>query len=122
MRPPMNALIAVAAVSLSAGSQDKQKVENLIPFDVASCFAPKTSPAPNADGVNAALRSLRPAVIECLLDAKARGGAEATVTLTAEGGKVSVSGVEGAGKACIEKLTSQITLPEKAPKATADIR
>src|SRR6476659_8436848 len=101
----MNALFAVAVVSLAAGGkQDQQRVENIVPFDVASCSAPKlAAPPANAEAMSGALRLLRPAVLECLTDAKARGGADANVTLTAADGKVAVSGIEGAGKACIEK-------------------
>jgi hypothetical protein len=120
----MNALIAVAVLTLSAGGKppEQQRVENLVPFDVASCFTPKASVPSNAEGVSGALRLLRPSAIECLVDAKARGGGEATVGLTFTDGGVTASGVEGPGKACIEKAAAQLTWPASAPKANSDVR
>ncbi|MBK7857683.1 MAG: hypothetical protein IPJ65_03435, partial [Archangiaceae bacterium] len=118
----MTALISVAVLCLAAekAAPDRQRVENLVPFDVAGCFAPTASIAPNAEGVTGGLRLARPAVLECLTDAKARGSAT-RVTLTFENGAVTATSVEGEAKACIEKAAGKVPWPAGAAKASIEL-
>jgi hypothetical protein len=116
----MNALIA-AAVLLAGPEQ--QRVVNLVPFDVASCFPPKvTLPnPPNAESVAGALRSVRPALLECLVDAKSHGAADGTV-VTLNGHAVTGTNLEESGKACVEKAVAALGLPASAPESPVEMR
>lgn len=117
----MHAPLFVTLVALSAQpAQDPQKVANIIPFDIASCFPPKATPAANPEGVSGALRLLRPHVIECLADGKLRAG-DVTVTVATGEAGLTVTGADGAAKACIEKAASGLTLPAGV-KASAEFR
>lgn len=121
----MNTWVAVAGALLSASpKQEQQRVANLVPFDVATCSTPKVvmpSP-PNTESVTGALRLIRPHVLECLTDAKARGAGDAPVTIAASDGGVTVTGAEGPGKACIEKAASSLGIPAGSPAASSEVR
>ncbi len=101
----------------------QQRVMNLIPFDVATCFPAKPAlPAPlNAEAVAGALRAARPGILECLVDPKSRGAAPETV-ITLNGRTVTGTNLEESGKACIEKALAVLELAADAPEAPVEVR
>ncbi len=96
----------------SAAPTERQKVQNLVPFDVGTCFPKKLDVGKTANEytLQAAYRGARPAINECLTDAKVQNPSaptkgKATISMDASGTTVSVTGdgLQPAGAACIEK-------------------
>jgi hypothetical protein len=106
-----------------APGPEQQRVVNLVPFDVASCFPQKPAlpTPPNAESVAAALRTARPSVLECLVDPKARGPAADTV-VSLNGHTVAGTNLESSGKTCVEKAVAALGLPQSAPEAPIELR
>src|SRR5262245_29358610 len=106
----MTALFALtpSLALLVSAAGEQQRVSNLLPFDVAICSPPKISlpAAPNAESVTGALRLLRPAVLECLVDPKSRAGADPVVTIKTAA--VSGANLSAEGKACVEKAVAAL--------------
>ncbi|HEY1418024.1 MAG TPA: hypothetical protein VGF41_08960 [Myxococcaceae bacterium] len=98
--------------SAAAPTEQRQRVQNLTPFDIGTCFPGKVDMGKTANEytLQAAFRAARPAVNECLTDAKVQNGTTATkgkaaMTIDASGTTVAVSGdgVQPAATGCIEK-------------------
>jgi hypothetical protein len=95
-----------------ANPAERQRVQNLVPFNLATCF-PTTldlGKTANEYTLQAAFRGARPAISECLVDAKVQNPSaptkgKATVTIDSSGTTVTVTadGLQPAGSACIEK-------------------
>ncbi|RYZ34809.1 MAG: hypothetical protein EOO71_37805 [Myxococcaceae bacterium] len=93
--------------------EERLRITNQPPFDLASCF-PKTQtlPSPANEGVLVgALLSVRPDVLECLVDPAHRGPAAATkvtvkTTVNAQGGTHAITGenLTPAGQQCIQQV------------------
>jgi hypothetical protein len=95
-----------------AAPADRQKVQNLVPFDIGTCFPSKLdlSKTANEYTLQAAFRGAIPAINECLVDAKVQNPAaptkgKATISIDGSGTNVTVAGdgLQPAGAACIEK-------------------
>jgi len=96
----------------AAAPTERQRVQNLVPFNLATCF-PTTldlGKTANEYTLQAAFRGARPAISECLVDAKVQNPnaptkGKATVTIDSSGTTVTVTadGLQPAGNACIEK-------------------
>jgi hypothetical protein len=101
---------------------EQQRVVNLVPFDVASCFPQKPAlpTPPNAESVAAALRTARPSVLECLVDPSTHGPWRDTA-ITLNGHTVTGGNLQESGKACIEKVIAALGLPESAPESPVEI-
>jgi hypothetical protein len=92
-----------------------QRVGNLVPFDIANC-APRAlelSKPINEYAVQAAFRSSRPYIQECLTDGRSYDSTKplhgkVNIAVDATGAKVTASaeGIQPAAKACIEKAVS----------------
>ena len=99
--------------SAAAAPAERQRVQNLVPFNVATCFPSKLELGKTANEytLQAAFRGARPAINECLVDSKvvqnpnAPTKGKATVTLDTSGTNVAVAGdgLQPAATACIEK-------------------
>jgi hypothetical protein len=112
------AAVALACLGLSAealAAEAAQKVGNLVPFDLASCNprALDLSKPINEFAVQAAFRSARPFIQECLTDAKNYDGTKplrGKVNTAVDGAGLKVSatgeGLQPAAKACIEKAVA----------------
>jgi hypothetical protein len=113
-------LIAMIALACAGGQSagggaspaERQRVSNLVPYDIASCFPAKLDLGKVANDytLQAAFRGARSAIQECLTDAKVQNPnattkGKATVTLDASGTTVTVSseGLQPAATSCIEK-------------------
>ncbi|RPH71054.1 MAG: hypothetical protein EHM78_08855 [Myxococcaceae bacterium] len=95
-----------------AAPTERQKVQNLVPFDIGTCFPSKLDLGKTANEytLQAAFRGARPAINECLTDAKVQAAGSATkgkVTMSIDGSGTNVTlasdGLQPAGAACIEK-------------------
>jgi hypothetical protein len=115
------ATIALCCLGLSGpalAADTKERVVNLVPFDIANC-SPHTlqlTKPMNEFGVQAGFRSARPYLQECLADTRTYDGAKpvrgkVNITVDSSGAKVNASGegLQPAAKACIEKaVTTQL--------------
>jgi len=97
----------------SANPAERQRVSNLVPFDVANCFPAKLDlgKVANEYTLQAAFRGARPFIQECLTDARVQNPAaptkgKVTITLDGSGTAVAISGdgLQPAATACIEKV------------------
>jgi hypothetical protein len=95
-----------------AAPTERQKVQNLVPFDIGTCFPSKLDLGKTANEytLQAAFRGARPAISECLTDAKVQNPrtatkGKATMSIDGSGTTVTVTGdgLQPAGAACIEK-------------------
>jgi len=91
---------------------ERQRVSNLVPFNVANCYPTKLDLGKTANEytLQAAFRGVRPEINECLVDAKVQNPnaptkGKVTVTLDSSGTTVGVTGdgLQPAATACIEK-------------------
>src|SRR5215468_7844919 len=127
MRRQFSSLIAVVAGLVAVGlacaggqstgmnppaAAQQQRVQNIIPFNLATCFPTKLDLGKTANEytLQAAFRGALPAINECLVDAKVQNPnaptkGKVTVTLDSSGTTVGVTGdgLQPAGAACIEK-------------------
>jgi hypothetical protein len=122
MRRQFSLLIAVVAVACAGGQSapttaaanpaERQRVQNLVPFDVATCFPGKLDlgKVANEYTLQAAYRAARPAINECLADGKLQNASaptkgKAAVSLDGTGTSVTVTaeGLQPAAVACLEK-------------------
>jgi hypothetical protein len=96
-----------------ASTTDRQRVENLVPFDIGTCFPSKLDLGKTANEytLQAAYRGAHPAIYECLADGKVQNPAaptkgKSTISIDGSGTTVSVTGngLQPAGAACIEKV------------------
>ena len=97
----------------AASKEERMRIGNQAPFDVAVCQSkPITLPQPpNQASLVGAILSLRPQVMECLVDPKHRGSADSTrvtvkTSLTDKAATHTVSGdnLTPEGVACIQKV------------------
>jgi hypothetical protein len=93
--------------------EERTRITNQSPFDLAACFPrEQTLPAPANEGVVVgALLSVRPDVLECLVDPANRGPAASTkvvvkTTVNAQGATHAITGenLTPAGTACVQKV------------------
>jgi len=96
----------------AAAPGERQRVQNLVPFDIATCWPRRLDLGKTANEftLQAAYRGARPAINECLVDARVQNPAattkgKATITIDGTGASVAVTGdgLQPAGAACIEK-------------------
>jgi hypothetical protein len=96
----------------AASAAERQRVQNLVPFDVASCFPSKLDLGKTANEytLQAAYRGARPAINECLADGKLLNASaptkgKASISMDASGTSVTITGdgLQPAAIACIEK-------------------
>ena len=122
--PLFIAVIALACASgqtaggaAGAGPTERQKIVNLVPFDVANCFPSKLDVGKTANEytLQAAFRGARPLIGECLADGRnqAPTGTKGKATITMDGSGTSVTvvgdGLQPAASSCIEKaIRSQL--------------
>jgi len=119
--------------SAGAAPAERQRVQNIVPFDLATCFPTKVDLGKHANEytLQAAYRAARPAINECLVDAKvqtpgATTKGKATMTIDSSGATVSVTGegLQPAGAACIEKAIKAqlegVTAPANSKPLTLD--
>jgi len=108
--------VAVACAGGQSGSAanavDRQRVQNLVPFDVANCFPSKLDLGKTANEytLQAVYRAARPAIDECLADGKVQNASaptkgKASISMDASGTSITVTGdgLQPAATACIEK-------------------
>lgn len=132
---PLAATLCLAACATPSATEKKdeatpatplteqQKVVNIVPFDVATCFPSKPllpSP-PNAEAVAGALRGARPSVLECLVNPSTHGAATETL-VTLNGHAVTGKNLEPNGKTCVEQVMAKLELPQSAPEAQVEVR
>ncbi|NBD13189.1 MULTISPECIES: hypothetical protein [Corallococcus] len=100
--------------------EERLRITNQPPFDLASCFPhERTLPAPANQGILVgALLSVRPDVLECLVDPANRGPAANTkvvvkTTVSAQGTTHAVSGenLTPAGTQCVQKVVDTYVKP-----------
>lgn len=113
----MARLLPLCVALLAAGDLgSKQKLSNLVSFDVATCWPPVESVGDARDGavVTGVLLAARPSIVECLVPPSARGPAPDTrvvidVSLDQSGPRISASGdnLSTSGKSCIESQVAQ---------------
>jgi len=120
MRRPFPCLLALSVLGCAGGqtagaaaaSTERQKVVNLVPFDFSTCSPAKLDLGKTANEYTpqAAFRASRPAIMECLADArnlKPSGPTKGTVSIVIDQSgstvKVNGDGVPPATQACIEK-------------------
>ncbi len=116
-----------------ASAAERERVVNLVPFDLATCFPPKLDLGKTANEytLQAAFRAARPAIGECLADGKAQNPAaatkgKATIAMDASGTKVTVAaeGLKPAATSCIENAVraqlAGVSLPAGAKPLTLD--
>jgi len=96
----------------AAPTADRQRVQNLIPFDIASCFPTRLELGKTANEytLQAGFRGARPAINECLVDAKVQNPnvatkGKATINIDSSGTAVTVAadGLQAAAAGCIER-------------------
>lgn len=121
MRRQLSLLIAVVVLACAGGQSaggaspsERQRVVNLVPFDISTCFPPKLDLGKTANEytLQAAFRGARPAIQECLADARVQNPNAPTkgkvaISIDGTGTTVAVSGdgLQPAGQTCIEKAT-----------------
>ncbi len=101
-----------SATGAAAPTEQRQRVQNLTPFDIGTCFPARVDvgKTPNEYTLQAAYRAARPGIDECLTDARVQNGTtvtkgKATMSIDSSGTNVSVTGdgLQPAATACIEK-------------------
>lgn len=99
--------------SASANPAERQKVGNLVPFDIANCFPAKLDLGKTANEytLQAAFRGARPAIQECLLDARVQNSNATTrgkvaISMDGSGTTVAVSGegLQAGPRSCIDNV------------------
>jgi len=106
--------LACAGGQTGGGSADadRQRIVNLVPFDIANCFTTKVDLGKTANEytLQAAYRAARPSVQECLADGRVQNPSaptrgKATMSIDSTGTSVAVAGegLQPAGASCIEK-------------------
>lgn len=110
-------------------TEERMRIGNQSPFDVAVCHPkPVTLPQPvNQASLVGALLTVRPQVMECLVDPKSRAGADSTrvdvkSTVNDKGGTHAISGtnLSPEGTACIQKaVDTNVPLAALPSGATA---
>ncbi len=98
--------------STAASPAERQRVQNLVPFDVANCFPSKLDVGKTANEytLQAAYRAARPFINECLADGKVQNASaptkgKASISMDASGTSITITGdgLQPAATACIEK-------------------
>ena len=119
MRRQIPLFIAVIALACAGGQPagggtanpaERQKITNLVPFDVANCFPSKLDVGKTANEytLQAAFRGARPIIGECLVDGKNQSPAgtkgKATITLDGSATTVAVAadGLQPGASSCVE--------------------
>jgi len=110
-----------------AGAGDTVKVSNQVAFDVASCSQTVTLPEnPTPNALVGALKSIRPAVMECMVAPASRGLARTTnvvvkLSVSDKEFKHTVSGdnLSPEGQACIQKTVETLVPLKLMPKGFA---
>jgi len=102
-----------AGAAAAANPAERQRVQNLVPFNVANCVPSKLDLGKTANEytLQAAFRGARPAINECLTDGKnvqnpnAPAKGKATITIDGSGTTITVAGegFQPTATACIEK-------------------
>jgi hypothetical protein len=96
----------------AAPTEQRQRVQNLTPFDIGTCFPSRVDMGKTANEytLQAAYRAARPAINECLTDARVQNGTTATkgkvaMSIDSSGTTVAVTGegLQPAATGCIEK-------------------
>ena len=96
----------------SAAAPERQRVQNLVPFDIGNCFPARLDLGKTANDYTlpAAFRGARPAIDECLVDGKVQNPnattkGKAAISIDSSGTTVTVTGdgLQPAATACIEK-------------------
>ncbi|MGZ6079104.1 MAG: hypothetical protein ACXWK6_15030, partial [Myxococcaceae bacterium] len=128
-------VLACASSQSSGGASaaERERVANLVPFDLATCFPPKLDLGKTANEytLQAAFRAARPAIGECLVDGKVQNPAaatkgKATIAMDASGTKVTVAaeGLKPAAVSCIENAVraqlAGVSRPAGAKPLTLD--
>src|SRR5678816_2570660 len=120
MRRQLSWMIGVVILACAGGQSggtgaaatERQRVQNLVPFDIGTCFPSKLDLGKTANEytLQAAFRGARPAINECLADGKGQNAKSptkgtATITLDGSGTNVTIAGegLQPAASACIEK-------------------
>jgi hypothetical protein len=120
MRRQFSLLIGFVLLACAGGQStapaappaERQRVQNLVPFDVANCFPTTLALGKKANEytLQAAFRAARPAIQECLADAKVQNPnaptkGKATITIDGSGTAVGLTGdgLQPAAASCIEK-------------------
>ncbi|HUM13632.1 MAG TPA: hypothetical protein VLT82_21980 [Myxococcaceae bacterium] len=117
----------------TAAPAERQRVQNLVPFDIGNCFPTKLDLGKTANEytLQAAFRGARPAIQECLADAKVQNPNVATkgkASLSIDGSTTSVTvageGLQPAASSCVEKaIRAQlegVTVPAGTKPVTLD--
>ncbi len=119
MRRQFSLLIATVIMACAGGQStgtaapaERQRVQNLVPFDIGNCFPTRLDVGKTANEytLQAAFRGARSAINECLVDAKVQNPnvatkGKATVSLDSSGTAVTVSsdGLQPTAATCIER-------------------
>jgi hypothetical protein len=124
---------SAGAGATAAAPAERQRVQNLVPFDVGTCFPARLDLGKTANDytLQAAFRGARPAINECLADGKLQNPnaptkGKATITIDGSGTTVTAAadGLQPAGAACIEKaIRAQlegVTAPAGGKPVTLD--
>jgi len=122
-----------SATSAAGPTEQRQRVQNLTPFDIGTCFPSRVDVGKTANEytLQAAYRAARPVINECLTDARVQSGTtatkgKATMTIDSSGTKVAVTadGLQPAASGCIEKaIRAQlegVTAPDGAKPFTLE--
>ncbi|HVP59682.1 MAG TPA: hypothetical protein VMT11_03965 [Myxococcaceae bacterium] len=140
MRRQFSSLIGIVFLACAGGQAagtaapaERQRVQNLAPFDIANCFPTRLDLGKTANEytLQAAFRGARPAIQECLVDAKVQNPSVTTkgkATLSIDGSATTVTvtgeGLQPAASSCLEKaIRTQlegVTLPAGAKPVTLD--
>jgi hypothetical protein len=140
MRRQFSSLIGIVFLACAGGQgagtaapAERQRVQNLVPFDIANCFPTKLDLGRTANEytLQAAFRGARPAIQECLTDAKVQNPnvptkGKATITVDGSGTAVTLSsdGLQPAAASCIERaIRAQLeglTVPSGAKPVTLE--
>ncbi|QSQ24716.1 hypothetical protein JY651_07145 [Pyxidicoccus parkwayensis] len=119
-----------AAGGKSVPTEERVRITNQPPFDLISCFPRELKmPEHNSQGVVlGALLAARPQVLECLVDPKNRGPAEATkvsvkTTVTDQGATHAITGenLTPEGTACIQKVLDTQVQPAALAKGAQPV-
>ena len=119
MRRQFSLLMGVVFLACAGGQgagtgspTERQRVQNLVPFDIANCFPTKLDLGKTANEytLQAAYRAARPAIYECLTDGKVQNPnaptkGKAAISVDGTGANVTITGdgLQPTAAACIEK-------------------
>jgi len=134
--PLFTAAFVLACASQStqgAHAAERERVVNLVPFDLGNCFPTKLDLGKTANEytLQAAFRAARPAIGECLADGKVQNPAvatrgKATIAMDPSGTKVTVTadGLKASAITCIENAVraqvAGVSLPAGAKPVTLE--